>query len=218
MTGDFPEDIQKGILVPMQKPGKKRGPLDNLRPVILLTFIRKILAGCLLGRVSNRILQQVPLSQAAFQSGRSTTEQVLAIKILIERAITSTSDEAHILLLDMSKAFDTVDRNRLIREMGNILEPDELFLAAMLVSDMKLRVRCDKELSIPFHTNTGIPQGDSNSPVDFILYLAEALGNKTYLGNFPQAYCLELQYADDVILVKGSKDQSTMSSDRYRTS
>ena len=36
------------------------------------------------------MLERVPKSQAAYQKGRGTTEQVLALKILIDKAITST--------------------------------------------------------------------------------------------------------------------------------
>ena len=34
---DCPKEINHGILVPLQKPGKPRGPASNLRPVIILS-------------------------------------------------------------------------------------------------------------------------------------------------------------------------------------
>ena len=43
-TGDHPKEIKAGILNPQQKPGKKKGPCPNLRPIILLNTLRKILA------------------------------------------------------------------------------------------------------------------------------------------------------------------------------
>ena len=60
--------------------------------------------------------ERVPKSQAAYQKGRGTTEQVLALKILIDKAITSTDYSLYILLLDMSKAFDTVNRESVVTE------------------------------------------------------------------------------------------------------
>ena len=36
-TGDYPKEIKTGVLIPLQKPGKKKRPVANLRPVILLS-------------------------------------------------------------------------------------------------------------------------------------------------------------------------------------
>ena len=41
-TGQGPEELKLGILNPLQKPGKKKGPCANLRPIILLSLLRKI--------------------------------------------------------------------------------------------------------------------------------------------------------------------------------
>ena len=38
-TGEFPEDLKKGVLIPLQKPGKSKGPPENLRPIILLSAL-----------------------------------------------------------------------------------------------------------------------------------------------------------------------------------
>ena len=45
-TGEYPSEIREGILIPLQKPGEKAGPPGNLRPIILLSMLRKILAIC----------------------------------------------------------------------------------------------------------------------------------------------------------------------------
>ena len=90
-TGKYPAEIKSGIPTPLPKPGKKQGPPANLRPIILLSVIRKILAICLIRRCWDRLSTRVPLAQSAYQSGRSTTEQVSAIKVLAEKAITSST-------------------------------------------------------------------------------------------------------------------------------
>ena len=41
-TGQYPAEIKKGILVPLPKPGKPKGPPENCRPIILLSVLRKI--------------------------------------------------------------------------------------------------------------------------------------------------------------------------------
>ena len=42
-TGDAPKKVKTGILVPLQKLGKKKGLPPNLRPVILLAAARPAL-------------------------------------------------------------------------------------------------------------------------------------------------------------------------------
>ena len=135
-TGKYPVEIKSGILTPLPKPGKKQGPPANLRPIILLSIIRKILAICLIRRCWDRLSTRVPLAQSAYQSGRSTTEQVFAIKVLAEKAITSSTYNIYLLLLDMSKAFDTICRSKLLTDLQEILEPDEMHMMAVLVSDV----------------------------------------------------------------------------------
>ena len=74
-TGEFPEEIIQGILVPLPKPGIPQGPPGNLRPIILLSIIRKILAICMIERINEKIKSRIPITQAAYQEGRSTTEE-----------------------------------------------------------------------------------------------------------------------------------------------
>ena len=174
-TGTYPKEIKQGILVPIPKPGKRQGPPSNLRPIILLSVLRKILAICMIRRISERVNNNIPVTQAAYRSGRSTTEMVFTMKILAEKAITSADYETFILLLDMSKAFDTVCRNTLLNDLRKILNRDELHMISMLIRDVELVVKCGKEKGAPFKTNIGVPQGDCLSPVLFTLYLAKAL-------------------------------------------
>ena len=174
-TGTFPKEIKEGILVPLPKPGKPQGPPENLRPIILLSVIRKILAICMIRRTIDKLNNKIPLTQAAYREGRSTTEQVYTMKTLAEKAITSQCYEIYILMIDMSKAFDTVKRGQLLNDLKDILEDDELHMIQILIKDVKLRVRCGKEIGKEIETNVGVPQGDCLSPVLFTLYLAQAL-------------------------------------------
>ena len=40
----------------------------------------------------------------------------------------------------MSKAFDTVCRNKLLKDLQEVLEPDEMHMMAILISDVVLTV------------------------------------------------------------------------------
>ena len=49
-TGEHPKELIQGILNPIPKPGKEEGLVKNLRPITLLSVLRKILAKCLCTR------------------------------------------------------------------------------------------------------------------------------------------------------------------------
>ena len=82
--GDCQKGINHGILVPLQKPEKPRGPASNLRPIMLLSTLRKIPFICIMDRVGSRLDHETPVTQAAYRKERSTTEHVFAAKMAIE--------------------------------------------------------------------------------------------------------------------------------------
>ena len=65
-------------------------------------------------RINERIDKIIPISQAAYRKGRSTTEHIFSTKLLIERTISSSNETIYLLMHDMSKAFDSVNRNILL--------------------------------------------------------------------------------------------------------
>ena len=59
-TGLYPKEIklrQLYIMIPLQKPGEKAGPPENLRPIILLSPLHKILAIIMIKHISEKTLK-----------------------------------------------------------------------------------------------------------------------------------------------------------------
>ena len=54
------KDFPHALLCPIQKSGKTIGPPQNLRPIILLSVLRKLLAVCLMERIGERIDNEIP--------------------------------------------------------------------------------------------------------------------------------------------------------------
>ena len=98
------------------------------------------------------------------QTRGSTTEHVMAVKILTEMATTTPNYTFHLLMLDMSKAFDTVDRKTLFEILSEILDQDELHVMKVLTEDVKLKVKIEDEIGKEITTDT-VPQGDCMSNI-----------------------------------------------------
>ena len=107
--------------------------------------------------------------------------------MLAEKAITSSTYNIYLLLLDMSKAFDTVCRNKLLTDLQEVLELDEMHMMATLITGVVLTVKVGKELGEPFKAEVGIAQGDCLSAVLFIFYSAKSIT--------PNRGCIEHNYA-----------------------
>ncbi len=75
----------------------------------------------------------------------------------------------------MSKAFDTVSRKNLLKDLQDVLEPDELHMMSILIKEVKLKVKVGKHTGEEIETNVEIVQGDCLSAVLFIYYLAKSL-------------------------------------------
>ena len=52
-TGSYPIELKHGLIIPIQKQGKQKGKVENIRPVILLSILRKLLATCFIKRISD---------------------------------------------------------------------------------------------------------------------------------------------------------------------
>ena len=98
--------------------------------------------------------------------------------MLCEKAKTSRDYSTHILLLDMTKTFDTIYGEDLHRLSSYILDPDELSIMNILLKDVTLQVKNNKTKGQTFTTTFVIPQGDCLSAILFILCLSNTLSAK----------------------------------------
>jgi hypothetical protein len=122
--------------------------------------------------------------------------------------IMKAREEIWILGIDMSRAFDTIDRLMLLADLRNIIDEDSWRMVVALLDHTTLQARIKNVLSKPFETNIGAPQGDSLSPVLFIIYLELAMrGVRAACPRPSQDLCIpnEAIYADDTDYISGSK-------------
>ena len=94
--------------------------------------------------------------QAAYQKGRNTTKQVLCVKFLIEKAITSENYNLIIMMIDVSKAFDTANQNTLLEKLETILDESEMRMVYLLINNITLKVRVGRSLEEEILTSIGV--------------------------------------------------------------
>ena len=197
-----PLKINDGNMRTLPKPGKPKGPRKNLRPVTLLNTIRKSLSLITLDRIRDKVETYLSANQSGFRPFRSTSDVVWTHRWLAAK--TALSDlEIKVTGIDMSAAFDTIQRQRLLQILEEILEEDEIRLVQFLLSNTNISIKVNGATQeLPFLSNIGTPQGDSLSPVLFILYLEKALKEIRDLPDKKEDYLpSEIAYADDVDFV-----------------
>ena len=103
----------------------------------------------------------------------------------------------------MSDAFDKINRQLLLKILEEFLEEDETRLVQFILSDTHISIKVNGATEErPFLSNIGTPQGDSLSPVLFILYLEAALREIRDLPSMKEDHLpSEVAYADDVDFV-----------------
>ncbi|GFR87168.1 very-long-chain enoyl-CoA reductase [Elysia marginata] len=67
-------NINEGLLIALPKPGKPKGPPQNLRPIILLNSIRKMLSTIVLNRIRPKKETYISHSQSGFRPNRSASD------------------------------------------------------------------------------------------------------------------------------------------------
>ena len=147
-------DINTGYA---QKPGKTKGPVTNLRLVILLPVTRKILPNVVLARIKPKADDYLSLSHSAYHEIRSTGNIIWAYRWIIATA-QKAKEKIYITGINLSSTFDTI-----IREKDTILEKDEFHIVKFLLKDTKLQIKMSDIEPTTFNTNIGSPQGDGLS-------------------------------------------------------
>eukprot|EP00117_Sycon_ciliatum_P012406 scpid43739/ scgid1192/ LINE-1 reverse transcriptase homolog len=168
--------IGAGVLIPLQKPGKPKGPCSSLRPIVLLNSVRKILSSITLRRIQHQVEQYLPSSQSAYRPGRSTSDIVFTLRIL-SSLVENKQWSFNKLGIDLSKAFDTPHRNSLLESILTAAPgvPDARAMVSTLLVDTTLSVRVCGQTADAFQSGIGTPQGDCLSPVLFTCYFEHVL-------------------------------------------
>ena len=139
----------------------------------LTSIMAKLYNRLLLDRLVVVLDKLLRINQNGFRSNRSTAQQVLTLRRLIE-SIEATQDEKLVLIfIDFTKAFDSVDWNYIEQILLAYRVPKELVDAIMsLYIGAKATIRWgNPDNAKDIKLGVGVLQGDTLAPYLFIIVL-----------------------------------------------
>ena len=205
----------------------------NSHGISLLAIAGKVLAKVLLIRLNKYIVDVVcPETQCGFRRKRGTTDMIFTARQLQEKC-SEQHQNLCLAFIDITKAFDTVNREILWQIMQKFGCPDKFIAVTRAFHDgMKASVVIGSEETATFSVERGVKQGCVIAPIMFNIYLAAAtalfrerlspghgigliyrlngsLFNLRRLQAQPRIShdkVTDLQYADDCVLVSHSPE------------
>ena len=146
--------------------------IDNYRGIRLLSLPGKVFAIVLKHKIQNWAKGLLLEGQCGFRKGRSCNDAIFSLNGLAELTH-KTGNELHACFIDLSKAYDSVDRPLAWELFGSMGFPPKML---QLIKDLHTNTTCamqadkDKQGSW-FQVSTGFKQGDVNAPLFFNILL-----------------------------------------------
>ena len=125
-TQQWPQDWKKVVFIPIPKKSNAK-ECSNYHTIALISYASKILLKIFRTRLQRYMNQEFPDVQAGFRKGRGTRDQIANIRWIIEKA-REFSKNIYLCFIDLAKAFDYVDRNKLwniLKGIGPLYLPPE---------------------------------------------------------------------------------------------
>ena len=212
--GKTPDAWKQSLTLLFYKKGDPAEP-GNYRPIALLNTIYKLWTSVICHLLSNYCEQHGILSepQEGFRKHKDCQRQLQYLKLVIEDAKMHNRD-LYISLLDIKSAFDTVDHAAMFRILRALGIPEELVnIIEDLHTHAATSILTNHGTSRPIFLRRGTIQGDSLSPLLFILFMEPLVrwlqtNDRGYRCMSPSAcsphYANVLAAADDIALLSSN--------------
>ena len=197
-TSTIPDIWKTSTIIPLLKPGKPAEESTSYRPVSLLCPAIKILERILLPTLTDHL--PIPDIQHGFRARHSTVTALHEFTEAIAGGFNKKkpADRTLLVQIDLSKAFDMVSHEKLLKDLNNTTLPG--YIKRWMKSYLhgrQSRVNFRNVTSTAKNVRRGVPQGAVTSPILFNFYLSQ-------LPPIPTDVKL-IQYADDIsIYIKGT--------------
>ncbi|KAF4450189.1 zinc knuckle, partial [Fusarium albosuccineum] len=205
--GVHPDAFKDSNIVMLRKAGKPAHLPKSWRPIALLPCMGKLLEKIVALRMVAALKHSLPATQFG---GRSTTEALqYMVNIIYGAWSKSTPQVVTLLALDISGAYNNVDRAKLLKMLVDKGMPKWIieFIRSFL-SNNTAAFHIPGYKSDRVYINTGIPQGSPLSPILFLLFASPLLKDlplgkhrNDVKGNYLNAEVFCFSFVDDTYLI-----------------
>lgn len=202
----IPEEWNIGLITPIHKKADKEA-CKNYRTITLLNVAYKILANLINKKLKMYAEKILGDYQNGFRPGKSTIDAIHTMDQIHQKAW-EHNREHHVIFIDFKSAFDSIKRDKMIKELEILQVPKKLrTLIEVILQNTKAKVRFQGVITGKIQTNKGLKQGDPISPTLFNIVLEgimrrAKLHNKNIIINNIQV----VAYADDVTIISNSQN------------
>ena len=202
LTNVFPEEFKYAKVKPLFKKGNKT-EVENYRPISVLCIVSKILEKAVFVQLEQYLSENNILYnyQSGFRKGHSTDTCLINLFDYIHCSL-SEGDCVGMVLLDLQKAFDTVN-HKILCEKLKLMGVGCIDWFLSYLSERKQFVTLNNTNSNFGLVTCGVPQGSILGPLLFLCYINDMPISVT---------CRLLLYADDSALLVRGKDASIIAS------
>ena len=172
--GGVPQDFKDADIVHLYKNKGDIKCCDNHRGISLLCIAGKIFARLILNRLykHTKEIGVVPESQCGFEPGRGCTDSNFSLRQLQEKC-RLYSEDLYLLFIDLTKAFDTINREGLWAILEKVGCPKRFVdLIRSFHDGMNVTVREGSDRSQPFGVTSGTKQGCVLAPTLFSIFFS----------------------------------------------
>ena len=211
-SGEWPTQWTRSLIITLPKKGNLQR-CQNYRTISLICHPSKVMLQVLLNRLKPQAEKIIAEEQAGFRAGRSTTEQIFNLRILMEKSLQHQQNLYHVFI-DFKKAFDRVWHEALWTTMHKYnISANLIAVIQNLYEKANSAVLYNGSTGNWFRTSVGVRQGCLLSPTLFNIFLerimSDALENYEGTVSIGGKTITNLRFADDIDGLAGTEEELT---------